>query len=122
MPLQVQLGQPAPSEPRRTLPPLDYVGPGDLNGDHLADLVFTRGGGQAYTWLNIDSSFTEYALLNASMGLEWRAFDTGGFNGNTGLVWTSGPGGQVAIWQLSGAGLTGFSIPEGRMGSEWHVI
>jgi hypothetical protein len=91
----------------------------------MSDLVFTTDDGDASVWQNFGNLFTQGTVLNGEMGPEWSAFGVGDFNGgvggNTGLVWTNGSGGQVAIWQLSEARLTGFSIPEGRMGSEWHV-
>ena len=68
-------------------------------------------------------SLTQTTVPGAQMGAEWSAFGMADFNGdgNSDALWTNGTGGQVAIWELSGAKLIGFNIPSGKMGAEWQV-
>lgn len=55
----------------------------------------------------------------ATVATEWSAFGTGRFSGDgrTDILWTNGAGGQVAVWQMHGAFLAGFGVPQGQMGS-----
>lgn len=116
-------------------PLLQYFGTGTFSGAAAlaGQSVFPSGGqtdgqsgGQVVLSADSDGALTPTTIAGAQMGAEWTAVGTADFNGdgNSDLLWSPTSGadlGQVAIWQLNGSTLTGFNIPNGRMGAEWQI-
>lgn len=100
---------------------LRYVDADQFDANGRSDLVFATGG-SIVLWLNENNGFTSTPVPNASMGAEWKAADTGDFNGDgqTDIFWT-GAAGNTAIWLMNGTSLRQVGSPTGSMGAEWRV-
>ena len=61
-------------------------------------------------------------LSPGHMGAEWVEKGVGDFNGDgrADVLWQN-TSGQAAIWEMSGAALSGFGNPGGRMGADWSI-
>lgn len=101
------------------------AGTGDVNGDGHDDVIWANTSGQTQTFLMNGDGTTVLSvnfIADAQMGLEWRLFGTGDFDGNgrAELLWVNDYG-QIAEWAVNGANIAGFAISSGKNGAEWQV-